>query len=92
MFTDYLQASPEQKLCRSSLRGKSWESGFAAVLTRCSFSPRRRVGRGEDGGAGEAPPEAMPQPPPQGLHQQGMGRLLEERDGKTPRRSVQRHI
>lgn len=50
------------------------------------------MGRGEDGGAGEAPPEAMPQPPAQGLHQQGMGLLLEERKGKTPRRSVQRHI
>lgn len=50
------------------------------------------MGRGEDGGAGEAPPEAMPQPPPQGLRQQDMGRLLEERKGKTPRRSVQRRI
>lgn len=48
----------------------------------CRLEPPRH------GRAGEAAPAASPQRPRQGLGQQSVGRLLEEHQRKTPRRSV----
>lgn len=82
--------------------GFSWAEAFPVPLKRqelrewICFGPDLWLlcegwgaGEDEDGGAGQAPPQEMPQRPPRGLHQLGLGRLLENSQGKTPCRSVQ---